>query len=101
MTDNENQQLTMNLVDAGNTSEIYKILSGYSNSMILWFDNNEIESRWYDTQNHVVVIPDQFNNITSVAAKRFGDKAFIAISTHVNSLNNSNVIEANFIQIYR
>lgn len=99
--DSESQQLTVQQYDAVNASEIYKIISRYANAMILWFINGEIESRWYDTQNHFEYsIRSQFNNVTSVAAGQFDDKAFLAISTHFEPANRTNIIEA-MIHIYR
>lgn len=100
--DSESQQLSVKRVDAENaTSEIYKIISGYENAIILWYINGEIESRWYDTRNDIEHSDHgQFDNVTSIASKRFGNKAFVAVSMHLDPTEHTNFIEG-IIRIYR
>lgn len=85
IADSESQQLKVQQIDSENASEIFKITSGFANAIILWFNNGEIESRWYETQNHQTHTDRrQFHQITSIAAKKFAAHTFVAICWHLN-----------------
>lgn len=93
--------LNIHHINSEKTSEIYQIISKHSNVMILWYMNGEIESRWYDTQNHLVYSDrKQFYNVTSVAAKKFDNRAFLAVCMHLSSIDRPNIIDG-IITIYR
>lgn len=103
VTDSESQQLKVHQIESDETSEIfYKITGGNANAIIFWFMSGEIESRWYDTQNQRTASQrQQFYNITYVAAaKKPGEKSFIAISMHLDAFNRPNAIDA-IVSVYR
>lgn len=97
IVESEKQQINVHQIDSQNTSEIVKLISGYTNSLILWFENDEIESRWYNAQSHQITSDrKQFYNVTSLAAEQFDANNFVAVCMR----HRSNTTKA-LIRIYR
>lgn len=101
IVDSEKQQLHVHQIETEKTSAVFKIISGYANALILWFANDEIESRWYDTQNHQFSSDRmQFVNVTSVDAKQFEANRFVAVCMNQSPNDRPSTIRG-LIKIYR
>lgn len=78
-------------------------ISGYENSMVSWFDDDEIEIRSFDIQtNRTIYNRKQFINVTSVDEMNFGnDKHFIAICANIQSMGHDGIDISATVDIYR